>query len=1317
MADLTPANAQGADRWAVVVRTPTGTPRGFYGPKTIAGAIFWDRVANAGSVESLQQAPILAVRWSTDGQGNCLKGSLTLGTLAPPFVGARDIVQIYTLGYLPGESPTTYYARYAGRAVSPPSSRVQDGDWRTLELEGLYRDIESLEAPNTPYERDTDVGTVARGLLRAVGRGWATLPDSPTSPWLPDVGANLAGKVYPAYAPMDEFLEDLAAAAAAAGVEVAYGVDADRAPFFRPRDTGSQPLDLRTPGVTAEPPQIQGDLENIVTAVRWKLGSGNLTRYRPTWLQPASEHMLADGRDPITYVSSSGQMVYDAPRSVQKETPEGVPGLIPPDDLTLTITDGTVVASYDGEGNQDPTPTPGRIIDGVGSSFAVVRAVTPGHISMQLSASSLVGLKMSEIAGVELVCAPAVDKDSGEPTWQAPQNATVYAHLRFLTGVELPLTVVPLRVYHKKNAEAVRVLLTWGDLARATGDVFMLTSSWQIRLNIGCHASPAKPMEWAIASFRFFRINKAGLDAAAKKEYRLPQENALAVSLQGEYRPLPTVGVTYPDGSGASGLEALSWEYLVDKNGIRTQVKTGQRLGYGDPETARMEIQQAQAIHRIRRLGLRARRPEPLALAAYTSGVGGGGDAPTDDPASPGGFNANFNGVDAIFSWNPVPDVDSYEVEVWTDGSLRRTETVQQPAYVYTLTKNRADNTTPKAAVEVRVRSMRGGAKSGQGFYSVSNPAPVAPGSIALVGEVLGLVYSVGSPAEPDVDHLEIQADDNPSFSSPRNYRVYGWSGQKISLESLTGPTYVRSRWVDVFGQAGAWSSTANSSGQLVGSDYIASQAIDVAKFASGLRPVQIVSSLPTLPNSNYPEGAVVFLTTDDKLYRSTGTSWTASVPAADLAGQITTTQISDNAISTPKLAAGAVTANELAANSVIAGKIAAGAVGANEIAARAITAQKLAIGDYSNLVINDASASGNLEDWLFVTLAPGISGSESPWVIVQANRDSYFQNPGVAPWGFPVEPGKGYFVRCRAHTPTSNPSSYPFGPGLLFRDVNGNIIGWFRAAQISASSSWQNVGGIVIAPSNAAFGSFWAQIDKPWGTELDKPWYYSHPVIRRANDGELTVDGSITANKLTALQLSALVGTFGGGAGEVGIDSRGVRLYEGINNPSVAFGDLSGLQWGNTIFPAGTRGFWAKGGGLYLTDYPRVLLASSFISESIYFTGSVPGGGTGTYTSTSVRAYLRTPITKISGRKVVVIPIRISYQYLVFTVNRQVVSAEFSDGSSNWWSWSGVPTGTTINSIRLVVTIDYKNNSFTSYDPGSAFYDYWHLVVFEVPD
>jgi hypothetical protein len=134
-----------------------------------------------------------------------------------------------------------------------------------------------------------------------------------------------------------------------------------------------------------------------------------------------------------------------------------------------------------------------------------------------------------------------------------------------------------------------------------------------------------------------------------------------------------------------------------------------------------------------------------------------------------------------------------------------------------------------------------------------------------------------------------------------------------------------------------------------------------------------------TLPTTNLFEGRVVFLTTDDKLYRYTGTAWTAAVPAVDisgqladaqiaalaaskvtgqltdtqiaalaaakLTGQITQTQITDASISTSKLAATAVTADKIAASAVVADKIASNAVTAVKIQAGSVEAAKIAAG------------------------------------------------------------------------------------------------------------------------------------------------------------------------------------------------------------------------------------------------------------------------------------------------------------------------------------------------------------------------------------
>jgi len=82
------------------------------------------------------------------------------------------------------------------------------------------------------------------------------------------------------------------------------------------------------------------------------------------------------------------------------------------------------------------------------------------------------------------------------------------------------------------------------------------------------------------------------------------------------------------------------------------------------------------------------------------------------------------------------------------------------------------------------------------------------------------------------------------------------------------------------------------------------------SNFAQDLRPVEIVSALPSSGNF---QGRVVVLTTDSKLYRYTGTSWTAAVPTDDLSGTISAGQIAANAITAGKIAADAVTAGTIA--------------------------------------------------------------------------------------------------------------------------------------------------------------------------------------------------------------------------------------------------------------------------------------------------------------------------------------------------------------------------------------------------------------------
>jgi hypothetical protein len=81
---------------------------------------------------------------------------------------------------------------------------------------------------------------------------------------------------------------------------------------------------------------------------------------------------------------------------------------------------------------------------------------------------------------------------------------------------------------------------------------------------------------------------------------------------------------------------------------------------------------------------------------------------------------------------------------------------------------------------------------------------------------------------------------------------------------------------------------------------------------------VPALSSLPTLPDAAYPAGAIVYLTTDQKLYRSTGSAWTKATDGADIVtDSITAGQINAAAVGTSELASNAVTAEKISASQI----------------------------------------------------------------------------------------------------------------------------------------------------------------------------------------------------------------------------------------------------------------------------------------------------------------------------------------------------------------------------------------------------------------
>jgi hypothetical protein len=249
-------------------------------------------------------------------------------------------------------------------------------------------------------------------------------------------------------------------------------------------------------------------------------------------------------------------------------------------------------------------------------------------------------------------------------------------------------------------------------------------------------------------------------------------------------------------------------------------------------------------------------------------------------------------------------------------------------------------------------------------------------------------------PVNPDDDDFEIQPGYQNLTATWTNPDIDDFLGMEVYRSNTSGGTFTQIATVG--GNGGATASFVDTNLPDSTTRYYKLKTVDRSRNKSAfsaersgttsqaINEIDIVSSLPA---SGDFTGQVVFLTTDNKLYRWTGSAWTAAVPAVDVTGQlsdsqlaalsatkitgqltdaqiaalatskltgtITATQITDGAISTPKLAAGsvttaklvanAVTANEIASNTITASEIAAGAVTTSELAANAVTANEIA--------------------------------------------------------------------------------------------------------------------------------------------------------------------------------------------------------------------------------------------------------------------------------------------------------------------------------------------------------------------------------------
>lgn len=203
------------------------------------------------------------------------------------------------------------------------------------------------------------------------------------------------------------------------------------------------------------------------------------------------------------------------------------------------------------------------------------------------------------------------------------------------------------------------------------------------------------------------------------------------------------------------------------------------------------------------------------------------------------------------------------------------------------------------------------------GTYTVTGKVtgPPAPTSVTAVGIVRGIRVSWVNPVAKDLREIEVwMGTTNVLAAATKIAAIAGTAYDKQGLFQTDGARYFWVRAVDTNGRFSSFVGPVTAAADVVVSEDIDPGSIELAKFATGLEPVKIVTSVPGTLSTR-----AVFNVTDGNLYRWNGSSYQRTIPTSDLTGLITAGQMAANSITAGNLAvaAAAIDTLQLAGSSV----------------------------------------------------------------------------------------------------------------------------------------------------------------------------------------------------------------------------------------------------------------------------------------------------------------------------------------------------------------------------------------------------------------
>jgi len=429
-------------------------------------------------------------------------------------------------------------------------------------------------------------------------------------------------------------------------------------------------------------------------------------------------------------------------------------------------------------------------------------------------------------------------------------------------------------------------------------------------------------------------------------------------------------------------------------------------------------------------------------------------------------------------SWVASANAVSYEVSVTRSGAAEQ--------ILATGGLSAEFNALAGQSHAVKVRSVNNvGAKSAwTSVFSITSAtdavAPAVPTGLVATGGFENIWLKLNRNTEADFNFYEVYESAATTAPLVGTAATFTTSSESMVRTGLTGAAVTLNYWVravDTSGNKSAWSARVAASTTILDTADVQG-LIDATSFASGIKPVEIVTTLPAAP---HVEGRQVYLTTDKKLYRNDGTKWTNEVDGGDL-----------------KL------------NSVTTGSVAAGAIKTAQLDAGAVTASKMLIGDTSNIfpdpdMVDAASYSGDA-----FTLTANSWGSSKN--VLTINSVGGTVDKTVYSSAFTADGNLEYQIANKVGISGSSPVTPARLDICWYSDAAATVLISQETLRSASSTGGRTTRQAVIvkAPVGARRAKL-AFIRVAHATATTSA-VFNEIVIRRAAAGELIVDGAITA-------------------------------------------------------------------------------------------------------------------------------------------------------------------------------------------------------------